>query len=166
VQQNVEQDSLIVEKYANLVYKLAYSRLRRKEDTEDVFQEVFLKYINKQPKFENEQHEKYWFIRVTINCTNTFWRRRKLEVKLQNKLISNQKTSTISSLEDTELNEYLKNIPSKYSYVIHLYYYEDLTVKEISKLLKKKEASIRMQLTRGRRLLKSLYEEAKINEVK
>ena len=59
----------MVDKYADMVYRLAISRTRNKEDGEDVFQEVFLKLSKKLPEFENENHEKAWLIRVTINCS-------------------------------------------------------------------------------------------------
>ena len=62
-----------MDKYSTMVYKLAFARTRNKENAEDIFQEVFLRYVRKQPKFESEAHEKAWFIRVTINCSKTLF---------------------------------------------------------------------------------------------
>ena len=59
----------IIQRYADLVYKLAYAKTRHPHDAEDIFQEVFLRYIQKQPKFQSPDHEKAWFIRVTVNCS-------------------------------------------------------------------------------------------------
>ena len=56
----------MIEKYSNMIYRLAIARTKYKEDAEDVFQEVFLKLSKKLPNFENETHEKAWLIRVTI----------------------------------------------------------------------------------------------------
>ena len=59
----------MLEKYADMVYRLAISRTRDKDNGEDVFQEVFLRLSKNLPDFESEEHEKAWLIRVTINCS-------------------------------------------------------------------------------------------------
>lgn len=59
----------IIERNGNMVYRLAYAQMKNSADTDDVYQEVFYRYIRKQPVFENEEHEKAWFIRVTVNCS-------------------------------------------------------------------------------------------------
>lgn len=64
----------LVDKYARLVYQLAYARTRSKEAAEDIFQDVFLKLVSKRPVFDSEEHEKAWFCRVTVNCANSYWR--------------------------------------------------------------------------------------------
>ena len=63
----------IVDKYSDLVYKLAFARTRQEHYAEEVYQEVFLRYIKAKPNFNDENHEKAWFIKVTINCSNTFF---------------------------------------------------------------------------------------------
>ena len=60
-------DEAIIKKYSKIVYKIAYSIVQNKSDADDIFQNVFLKYIRKHPRFNDETHEKAWFIRVTIN---------------------------------------------------------------------------------------------------
>lgn len=62
----------IIEKYADTVYKLAFSKTGSKYDSDEIFQEVFLRYIKKKPVFNDDEHGKAWFIRVTINCTLSF----------------------------------------------------------------------------------------------
>ena len=62
-----------VEKYADTVRRVCFMHLKNKSDIEDVFQEVFLKYILHDDPFESEEHEKAWIIRVTINaCKDVF----------------------------------------------------------------------------------------------
>ena len=143
----------ITEKYFDLVYKLAYARTRNSFDAEDVLQEVFLRYIRKQPQFGNDDHEKAWFLRVTINCSNTFFASS-----------SKNKTTPLNMVnfglndEEKVLDEFLAKLPPKYRTVIHLFYYEDLKIVEIAKLLSIKESTVKMQLTRGRKLLKTYME--------
>lgn len=59
--------NLAIEKYANMITRICFLYLKNEADTQDVFQCVFLKYIKYQKSFESEEHEKAWFIRVSIN---------------------------------------------------------------------------------------------------
>ena len=59
----------MIEKYSNMIYRLALVRTRTKENAEDVYKEVFLRLSKKMPEFESEEHEKAWLIRATINCS-------------------------------------------------------------------------------------------------
>ena len=63
-----QRDEEIVARQGPRVYRLAFAQLRSKADAEDVFQEVFLRYVEKEPAFESQEHEKAWFLRVTLNC--------------------------------------------------------------------------------------------------
>ena len=148
----------IVEKYSDMVYKLAFARTRNKENADDIFQEVFLRYIRRQPTFENEEHEKAWFIRVTINCSKSIFNllKRFSFEEVDEKMTQENEPEEI-------MDEFLDKLPVDYRTVIHLFYYEKFTTSEISKILVKKESTVRMQLTRARRMLKDMIEEAKIN---
>lgn len=143
----------IVDKYSTMVYKLAFARTRNKENADDIFQEVFLRYIRKKPKFENENHEKAWFIRVTINCSKTLF-------SFINRESHEELNENISNSEDPEaiMEEFLEKLSPEYRTVIHLFYYEGYSTLEISKILNKKESTVRMQLTRARRNLKDIME--------
>lgn len=143
----------VMTEYSDMVYRLAYARTKNKYDAEDVLQEVFLRYLRRKPEFEGSEHEKAWFLRVTINCS-------------KNLFASFTKNKTVSLLEnligitDEErvLGEFLAKLPVKYRTVIHLFYYEDLRISDIAELLDLKESTVKMQLTRARRLLKAYME--------
>lgn len=143
----------IVDKYSTMVYKLAFARTRNKENADDIFQEVFLRYIRKKPKFDNETHEKAWFIRVTINCTKTLFS----FISRENHEELNENISNSENPEEI-MEEFLEKLSPDYRTVIHLFYYEGYSTLEISKLLNKKESTVRMQLTRARRNLKDIIE--------
>ena len=139
----------VIGRYYPMVYKLAYARTRNSYDAEDVLQEVFLRYIRKMPDFENEEHEKAWFLRVTINCSKNLFAdftRQKSASYIEN---------TLGMTDDEKiLDEYLDKLPKKYQTVIHLFYYEDLKILDIAKILDLKESTVKMHLTRARRLVK------------
>ena len=136
-----------ISKYAAMVYRLALAHMRDKHDAEDVFQEVFLRYISKPRIFESEEHRKAWLIRVTINRSRSMWAAwfRKTE-PLDDSLVAETKA-------EYDLSEYLALLPQKYRSVIHLFYYEELSVKQISQILGAKESTVRAWLTRSRTIL-------------
>lgn len=142
----------VLDRYGNMILRLAFSCLKNKADAEDVLQDVFLKIIEKNPVFENEEHRKHWMIRVTINlCRNRLrspWRRHR---DLEEATLCAEETSW---QEGNEVLEAVMALPPKYREVIHLFYYEDYSIAQISALLKKKEPTIRSLLFRGRGMLR------------
>jgi RNA polymerase sigma-70 factor (ECF subfamily) len=139
----------VIKFYADLVYRLAFARTGTKCDADEVFQEVFMRYIKKQPVFENEEHRKAWLIRVTINCSNKLW-----NSAWKRKIGPLAETMPFETKEDTDLYNELRQLPKKYREVIHLFYYEDMSLEEISHALNRKNSTVRTQLTRARELLK------------
>ena len=105
------------------------------------------------PNFESEEHTKAWLIRVTINCTKTMLNSGFLKHRAD--LDENMKFETP---ERHELYYAVLNLPIKYRTVIHLYYYENYSIKEISKILKMKENTVKSQLSRAREQLKKEVE--------
>ncbi len=147
---NVED---VINFYATMVYRLAYSFCRNYYNADDIFQEVFLRYFKNSPVFESEEHRRAWLIRVTINCAKSArcaWFRR--TVPLENQQI-------YEKAEEVEIDIDLKKLSPKYRAIIHLFYYEELSIKEISVLFKQKESTTRTQLTRARRQLKTILED-------
>lgn len=75
----------IIMRNSNMVYRLAYAQMKNSADADDVYQEVFYRYIRKHPDFKNQEHEKAWFIRVTVNCSKTslksFWKTKVCELE-------------------------------------------------------------------------------------
>ncbi len=143
--------------YANMVYRLAFARTGSKYDADDIFQEVFLRYVKKHPAFTSEEHRKAWLLRVTVNCSHKFYYafRRKKEPEI---------TDTVQAFgslrEDYAfLYEQLRRLPPKYREVVHLFYYEDLPAEQISHILNRKHSTVRTQLTRARAMLREFLKE-------
>ena len=149
----------IVDKYKDLVYRVAFARTRDKDDADDIFQEVFLRYVRKKPDFESVEHEKAWFIRVTINCCKTLWER----LKRVNFEEVDEDVAEVEEESGEILEELLDKLPPDYRVVIHLFYYEDISTADISKILMRNESTVRMQLTRARRMLKEFMKGDEVN---
>ncbi|MDO5785450.1 MAG: sigma-70 family RNA polymerase sigma factor [Eubacteriales bacterium] len=144
----------VIHRYRDMVYRLAFARMGTKYDADEVFQEVFVRYLDKRPKFRDEEHRKAWMIRVTVNCCNKLWNsswRRKTEA-LQENLVW-------ETPEDNDLYCTLQQLPMKYREVIHLFYYEDMSTAQIAKILHRKESTVRTQLTRARTKLREILKE-------
>ena len=141
----------VIELYANKIFRIAYSRLNNKSDAEDIVQEVFMKYIAHRGQFQTEEYRKAWLIRVTINCTNSLlrsaWFRKTTELK--DDLVADME-------EPSELYTYVLKLPEKYRTIIHLFYYEELSLKEISSLLGISQALVKTRLHRSRKALKEI----------
>jgi RNA polymerase sigma-70 factor (ECF subfamily) len=122
--------------------------MKNKHDAEDVFQEVFIRYISKPRTFQSEEHRKAWLIRVTINRSRSFWGE-----WFRNNTEPLDHSIAAQTEVESDLSEYLSLLPKKYRSVIHLFYYEELSVRQISEILGRQESTIRTQLTRARHIL-------------
>ena len=143
----------VVEKYSDMIYRLALVRTKSKENSEDVYQEVFLRLAKKLPEFENEEHEKAWLIRVTINCSKNLLNSKYLKYKSEMK-----ENITFETKERHDIYYAVQELPLKYRTIIHLYYYENYKINEISKLLKTNDNTIKTRLARAREKLKEKIE--------
>ena len=65
----------VISAYSELVKTLAEAKVSNPSDAEDVYQEVFIRYIDKQPNFRDEDHAQAWFIKVTLNVVRSMYRR-------------------------------------------------------------------------------------------
>lgn len=146
-----------IKKYGDMVYRIAMNQMKNGSDADDVFQEVFIKWLQHYDEFQNNEHEKAWLIRVTINqCKSILkssWYSKTGEMGEE---LENTLSYTDIVQEDGILDEILNQLPEKYRIVIHLFYYEELSILQISQALNEKESTIRTQLTRARRKLKQL----------
>lgn len=144
-----DEISRIVEVYTPTLIRLAFTYTKSVPDAEDVVQEVMIRLITKKPWFENENHEKAWLIRVTINTSINYI-----------KAVKRRKTEPLSydipdyTKEEGDLLEKIEELPEKYRAVLFLYYYEGYAIKEISTILKKPVSTVTTWLSRARKKLK------------
>ncbi len=141
----------LIARNADMVYKLAYAKCGSREDAEDIFQQVFLRFISRQPRFESPQHERAWFLKVTANCSKSF---RAAARRLAALPLS--ENAAAPPEPESEIAEALSRLPQQDRVLIHLFYYEGLTSAEIAELLSRRDSTVRMQLTRARRKLKDI----------
>ena len=149
---STEDVNRVMEAYADMVRRICFVHLKNRHDTEDVFQNVYMKYLLYEGSFESIEHEKAWFVRVTINaCTD--WLR----------ALSRRKWVSLGVLAEEcvmpgdpskEVLEAVLRLPEKYRDVIYLFYYEGYTAVEIARILGKKENTIYTWLSRAKDILR------------
>lgn len=138
--------------HGDIVRRICFLHLKNYTDVEDVFQEVFLKYILYEHSFESHTHERAWLLRVAINqCKDllkSFFRKRVTS-------IDDVDISSFDTLdEDKEVLNAVLQLPEKYRDVVYLHYYEGYSAVEIAKMLDKKENTIYTWMMRAREQLK------------
>lgn len=143
----------VYEKYKTLLYHIAFSYVKNREDAEDILQDAFIKWLYYSPKFKNEEHEKRWLIRVTVNLSKNhlklFWNKNKVTIE--------DLSETLEwDINRTEINLLVEvmDLPEKCRMSMYLHYYEGYTCKEIANILKCTESAVKMRLCKGRKLLK------------
>ena len=149
----------MIEEYADMVYRIALTRTQCIENAEDVFQEVFMRFSEKNPKFESIEHEKAWFIRVTINLTKNI-----RESAWNKKVVRLDENMIFKTKEENDVFGEVCNLSQNYRTVIYLLYYEGYKVHEISKLMNKPEGTIKIWLYRAREKKKKKLEGGFENE--
>lgn len=141
----------VYDRYADMLFRVAYTELLSKEDAEDTISEVFYKFIKKAPKFRDREHEKAWFIRVTINQCHDLKRKRSLRSYTPLEEIA--ELPSIQKDETFVLEEVLA-LPEKYKIVLVLFYFDELSIEEIARILRISKGAVKMRLSRGRDSLK------------
>lgn len=146
---------LTATQYSALIYKIAYSYTKNSAEAEDILQDVLIAYMTSTTKYTDDEHKKAWLIRVTINeCKKHFHR-------LKYQLLYDKTTLPIDAPADhSDVTCAVMELPAKYRIVIHLYYYEQLSVREISAVLNAKENTVMSLLHRARKKIKKIMEEA------
>lgn len=143
----------IVDQYSRMLQKLALTRLTP-TDAEDVVQEVLLKLMTARPHFRDAGHEKAWLIRTTLNYVSDLCK------AANRKQIPLDEIETAAPQEETpQLLAAVRALPSQYSAVIHLFYYEGYSIKEIAQILTLPASTVGTRLSRGRERLKEMLKE-------
>ena len=145
------------EKYRDRLFAAAFHICRNAADADDVVQETLLRYHKTDMEYENEEHLKAWLLRVAINqaknVNRSFFRHRIVPLE------DYMETLTFDSGDSENLFLEVMRLPEKYRIVIHLYYYEEYSVREISQILGITDSNTKIRLARGRAKLKEKLQE-------
>ncbi len=135
-----------VKKFSSPMLKAAFSLLKSTADAEDAVQEAFIKLMTKAPDFENDEHAKAWLLRVTVNISKNMLKSARMKnLPLTEEIPFEEKYDGVLP--------YVLALDEKYRAVIHLYYYENYSIKEIAEILALPSATVGTRLSRARKML-------------
>lgn len=140
------------DKYSDMVYRLAFARVKNKYDADDILQDVFIRFMKSKTPVKNEEHAKALLIKITINCTKSMfssgWFKK---TEPLNEYIS-------EDMPQKDTLEAVLSLPVKYRTVIHLHYYFGYNIAEIAGILSLNPSTVKSQLHRAREKLKKHLE--------
>lgn len=163
---NDEQLSECIDQYGKLILRIAYAYTKDRQLAEDVCQDVYIKFCCESKRFQDDSHEKAWLIRVTINrCKDickSAWNRR-VQTKgddMPEESRWDDDPGVISEKDERArfIFSQVSLLKAPFKAVIILYYYEDLSTREIAQALKIPESTVRSRLKRAREKLKTIME--------
>lgn len=151
----------MVDLYFKDIYRFAYSGCNKKEDAEDITQEVFEALFYCTKEFENEEHVRRWLLRVAYNKCKSLWRSLwKTRVDFRADACGMEEAVPVGFEDERQekLWEALGTLSSGYSQVVHLFYYQNMQIKEIAQVLGISETAVTTRLNRAREKLRKRME--------
>ena len=151
-----------VERNSQRLYLIALSFTQSPQDSEDIIQNVFFKLWNYSGSFESETHTDKWLTAVCVNEGKNL-----IKSPFRKRCSDFDELSgyaEFDSITEQDIFSAVMSLPQKERTVIHLFYYEDMTVKDIAKLLKQSESAVKTRLHRARKNLKEKLGDEWINE--
>ena len=146
----------IAERYRDNLFAIAFQYTKNAADADDMVQIALIKCYHAEKPFENEQHIRNWLIRVTVNECKRYlvspWRRYTAPIE------DYAETLGFETPEQSSLFLAVMALPQKYRVPIHLYYYEEYSVREVAQILGLRESAVQTRLLRARQKLKQTLE--------
>lgn len=154
-QKAIEDD---IYKFSNLVLNLAYSYTHSLTDSEDIFQDVFVKYCKYFDRLKDDEHKEYWLKTATRHSTINFLRikNKTQHLEFNENNVAADVDEALERVEETSAAHIIKYLRKSYRVVLDLYYCKDLCIKEISKSLNLTEDAVKTRLKRGRNELREI----------
>ena len=146
-----------IERYADMVYRLALSQMKNRTDADDLFQEVFVRLVSHIQELQSWDHVKAWLLKVTANCAKKhffeqYWNKNVSFIEEPEQMVDANGSYRME--EEHPVRAAVGLLPPKYRMVIHLFYFEQISIAEIAQLTEQKESTVKSQLSRAREMLK------------
>ena len=146
--------------YYQLIYRVAFSQVKNHADAEDITQEVFLKIIRHDMRYQSMEHERAWIVRVTINLCRDLLKSKWHKTSVSMEEVSEAQRGSCENF--TEIQDDMMwavlQLPEKYRNCLYLFYYEDYSIKEIAQSMEMPENTVKTNLKRCRQAMKEFLE--------
>ncbi|SFZ92635.1 RNA polymerase sigma-70 factor, ECF subfamily [Flaviramulus basaltis] len=160
--------SVLVERYKDLVFTLTLKILKNREEAEEVAQDTFVKAYKSLSKFKGDSKFSTWIYKIAYNTSLDRLKKNKKYIndvaideftEHQVKTIDN----ALDKLEDKEreqtIQECIALLPNEDSFLLTLYYFEELSLEEISKTMGIKTNNVKVKLFRSRKKLATILKQ-------
>lgn len=160
--------SILVDRYKDLVFTLTLRMLKHKEEAEEVAQDTFVKVFKSLSKFKGESKFSTWIYRVAYNtCLDRLKRNKRKfnEVAIDEftehkiKTIDNALEHIVKHEQEQTMQECLQLLPSDDGFLLTLFYFEELSLEEISKILNLEVNNVKVKLFRSRKKLATILKQ-------
>jgi len=156
-------DSLIL-KIEKELYLIAKSKLLNDDDIADVIQDTILSIYKNIHKLRDTSLFKTWAIKILLNKCNKHYKKVKNNISLEDSEVENYIGYEQNYNENVNFDLLISNLNSDEKLILTLYYYSGYTVKEISKIIRKNENTVKSKLFRTKEKLKSFLKEIDLDE--
>ncbi|NYE58579.1 RNA polymerase sigma factor [Carboxydothermus ferrireducens] len=147
---------ILVHIYYQKVLNFFKGKLQDEDIALDLTQEVFVKVLLNVKKLKFAENFETWLFTIARNELNHYLRKKQKDKHIFQKILDKPPGEVSFSLEKSEVEELLKELPEKYQTALKLFYFEAKSIKEISLITKNPENTVKSWLYRGREILKSL----------
>lgn len=149
----------LVKQYGDDVLRTALVILKSRELAEDVYQETFLRVCRSFSSYRRESSEKTWITSIAVNICRDYmrsaWKKRVVVTEDFFTCASDSDTEEIieKRSEKQQLINSIMKLPDKYREIIHLFYYQEMDIKDIANVLKIPGGTVKSRLFKARNLL-------------
>ncbi|WP_147532949.1 sigma-70 family RNA polymerase sigma factor [Bacillus marasmi] len=155
----------LIDKEKDKLYRIAFLYVKNESDSLDIVQETIYKAYISIGSLKNSSYFSTWLTRILINTALDFIKKNSKVIPIDQDSIERIQSADRIMLEDKmDLLKALERLPEKYKTVIILRFYQDLTIKQIAKLIECPEGTVKTNLHRAINELKGMLKEACINE--
>jgi len=158
----------LVDRYKDLVFTLALRMLKHREEAEEVAQDAFIKAFRSLDKFKGDSKFSTWIYKITYNtCLDRLKKNKKhlndvpIDGYTEHKLetVDNALEQMITEEKHELIRQCVHQLPSESSYLLTLFYFEELTLDEISKIVNIEANTVKVKLFRARKKLAVILEQ-------
>ena len=167
IEGNSNAFAVLVDRYKDLVFTLAYKMVKNREEAEEISQDTFIKIFKSLNKFKGESKFSTWVYKITYNtCLDRLKKSKKENSVVYIEDFSEHQVKAIESIFDTidekEKNEKIQDclllLPSEDAFLLTLYYFDDQSIEEIAKVMDSNANNIKVKLFRSRKKMASILE--------
>lgn len=148
--------------YGDDIFRMCFLYLKDYQLAEDATQETFIKAMIAYEKFEHRSSEKTWLTRIAINCCKNIMRTHWFQI-IRNNLAEYREKAPDNLMEDLAEKNSISGAIMKLDLndrkIIILYYYQELSIKDIAAISGISENTVNQRLYRARKKLKRILME-------